>query len=409
MRRVRPARRPVALAPVSDEPEPPPVLRRTPSAPRQPAVPRRPAPRQAPSAAPRQAPSAASRQAPRSAPRQPPAPRRSASRRPAPRRPTRRRVVSRLRHIGTWLLVAVLIAAAGTVSGAVRFDTALHRVPALAGQPDPPPAGRGTTWLLVGSDRRDDLTAAQQQRLATGGDAGPGRADTLLLVHLPAFGSGTTATVVSIPRDSYVSIPGHGMDKINAAYPLGGSALTARTVEQATGLRLDHYAELGFGGLAAVVDALGGISICLDEPIADPLAGVDLPAGCRRLDGAAALGYVRSRATPRADLDRMVHQRLFLAALLRSIAGPAVWLNPWRWYAVPHAIAGALAVDRAAHVWDLAGLAWALRGSTTRLTVPIGELTDTAAGEVVVWDHRAAERLFAALAADAPVPPALLE
>lgn len=361
---------------MTDEREPPPVLRRT-----------RPAPR----------------------PAHRPAPRRPAPRRPRSRRPGRRRGARRLRRILAWLLVAVLIAAVGIVSDAVRFDTALHRVAVLAGYPDRPPAGRGTTWLLVGSDRRDDLTTAQRQRLTTGDDSGPGRGDTLLLVHLPALGSATTATVVSIPRDSYVPIPGHGMDKINAAYPLGGAALTARTVEQATGLRLDHYAELGFGGLADVVDALGGITVCLDAPIADPLAGVDLPAGCQRLDGPAALGYVRSRATPRADLDRMVHQRLFLSALLRRITGPAVWLNPWRWYTAPHAIAGALTVDSDTHVWDLAGLTWALRGSTTRLTVPIGELTDTAAGEVVVWDHHAADRLFAALAADAPVPPALLE
>ena len=115
--------------------------------------------------------------------------------------------------------------------------------------------------------------------------------------------------MVSIPRDSYVPIPGHGEDKINAAFALGGAPLLAQTVEQATGLRLDHYAEIGFDGFAEMVDAVGGVTMCLPEPISDPLAGIDLPAGCQELDGRSALGYVRTRATPRADLDRMTNQR----------------------------------------------------------------------------------------------------
>jgi anionic cell wall polymer biosynthesis LytR-Cps2A-Psr (LCP) family protein len=175
-------------------------------------------------------------------------------------------------------------------------------------------------------------------------------------------------------------------------------------VEQATGLRLDHYAEVGFSGFAVLVDALGGITVCLTAPVDDPLAGVDLPAGCQELDGRSALGYVRSRATPRADLDRMVNQRQFMSALLQRTASPTVWLNPWRWYSVPRAAAGALTVDQGDHVWDLAQLGWALHGSTIAMTVPIGELTDSDAGSVVVWNHDAARALFDALASDAPVP-----
>jgi hypothetical protein len=100
----------------------------------------------------------------------------------------------------------------------------------------------------------------------------------------------------------------------------------------------------------------------------------------------------------------MVDQRQFMAALLHRAASPAVWLNPWRWYSVPHAAVGALTVDRQDHVWDLARLGWALRGSTTTLTVPIGKLTGSDAGSVVVWDHEKAAPLFDALAADQPVP-----
>ncbi len=305
-----------------------------------------------------------------------------------------------MRAAATSLLAALLMTGAGLVGAAVWLDTALHRAPALADYPDRPGPGRGTNWLLVGSDSRQGLTPAQQRELATGGDIGGARTDTILLVHLPQLWRRAAPTVVSLPRDSYVPIPGHGRDKLNAAFTIGGAPLLTRTVEQATGLRLDHYAEVGFGGFAALVDALGGVRVCPDAPMDDPLAGIDLPAGCQTLGGRDALGYVRSRDTPRADLDRMTNQRQFVSALVHRAADPGVWLNPWRWYAVPHAVVGALTVGRDDHVWDLARLGWALHGTTTTLTVPIGEFASTDAGSVVIWNHDAAAELFDALAAD---------
>jgi LCP family protein required for cell wall assembly len=306
------------------------------------------------------------------------------------------------------LVIAVLLICATVLGGALWLETTLHRQAVLTDYPGRPASGHGSTWLLVGSDSRQGLTVEQQQALATGGDTGNGRTDTILVVHVPAFGSSTPTTMVSIPRDSYVPIPGYGRDKINAAFAMGGAPLLAQTVEQATRLRLDHYAEIGFSGFAALVDGLGGVTVCPAAPIDDPLAGVNLAAGCQKLDGRDALGYVRSRATPRADLDRMVDQRRFMSALLHRAASPAVWLNPWRWYSVPHAAVDALTVDHGDHVWDLARLGWALHGSTTALTVPIGELTNSDAGSVVVWDHEKAAALFDALAADEPVPTTVL-
>jgi LCP family protein required for cell wall assembly len=302
-------------------------------------------------------------------------------------------------------VILLLLASAGILGGVLWFDSAVHRQTVLANYPDRPGPGRGTNWLLVGSDSRQDLSTEQQQELATGGDVGTGRTDTIMLVHLPGFGSSSPATLVSIPRDSYVPIPGHGKDKINAAFAIGGAQLLAQTVEQAAGLHLDHYAEVGFGGFAVLVDALGGVTVCPTEPILDPLAGLDLHAGCQKLGGRSALGYVRTRATPRADLDRMVNQRQFMSAVLQRAGSPAVWLNPWRWYTVPRAAAAALTVDRGEHAWDLARLGWALHGRTTSMTVPIGEFTDSGAGSVVVWNHDAARELFDALATDKPVPP----
>jgi hypothetical protein len=98
-----------------------------------------------------------------------------------------------------------------------------------------------------------------------------------------------------------------------------------------------------------------------------------------------------------------------MSALLQRAASPAVWLNPWRWYSVPHAAAQALTVDQGAHVWDLAQLGWALHGAPTTLTVPIGSFTGSDVGSVVVWDDDAAAKLFAALGSDAPLSDAALD
>lgn len=306
----------------------------------------------------------------------------------------------------TVLAVVIVVASLGI---AVWAEASLNRIAVFSDYDGRPVAAAGTNWLLVGSDSRENLTEQQQAELTTGGDLGSGRTDTILLVHLPGLLSGGPATMVSIPRDSYVDIPGYGMDKINAAFAAGGASLLAQTVEQATGLRLDHYTEIGFAGFGGVVDALGGVTLCPAEPINDPLAGIDLPAGCQVLDGPNALGYVRSRATPRADLDRMLHQREFMAALLQRASSPAVWLNPWRWYAVPHAAISAVAVDAGAHVWNLARLAWALHGSTTTVTVPIGEFTGNESGSVLIWDSAAAGALFDALRTDSPVPQQVID
>lgn len=307
------------------------------------------------------------------------------------------------------IVIVSLVALTATLGTAIWVESSLRRVAVFTDYPGRPAEAAGTNWLLIGSDSREELTQEQQAELSTGGNLGSGRTDTLLLVHVPGLGSGRPASLVSIPRDSYLNIPGYGMDKVNAAYAAGGPGLVAQTVEEATGLHLDHYAEIGFAGFGVVVDALGGVQICPTEPINDPLAGIDLAAGCQTLDGREALGYVRSRATPRADLDRMIHQREFVSAMLGRIAAPAVWLNPWRWYSVPHAAVAALTVDQGVHVWDLARLGWALRGPTETLTVPIAEFTGNESGAVVVWDSAAAAALFDALRTDSAIPPEVLD
>lgn len=308
--------------------------------------------------------------------------------------------------------MCLLVFIVGTIGGSFWVDSSLSRIAALADYPARPPQGSGVTWLLVGSDGRAGLIPEQQAHLTTGGDLGVSRTDTIILVHIPGLTSTTPATMVSLPRDSYLPIAGYGSDKINTAFSIGGPQLLVQTVEQATDMRIDHYLEVGFGGFADLVDAVGGVTLCPAQPISDPLAGIELPAGCQQFDGRTALGFVRSRATPRADLDRMAHQREFMSALMHRAVSPQVLLNPLRWYPMARAAAGTVTVDDGDHIWDLARLAWTLRGdpsALTTVTVPIGEFTENSSGSVVLWDGEAAQRLFAALNSDSPIPPDVLE
>ena len=213
--------------------------------------------------------------------------------------------------------------------GAMYFylDSRLARNNALVDYANRPAAGAGTNWLITGSDSRAGLTRAQKRQLHTGSDAGH-RSDTILILHIPS--NGGRAVLISLPRDSYVTIPGHGQNKINAAYSFGGPKLLAKTVQDNTGLRIDHYIGIGFGGLVNVVDAVGGVRMCLPTPIHDQASGLNLKAGCQTLDGAEALGYVRTRHQfANQDLQREQNQRLFLRALLRKMTSPTTLLNPF--------------------------------------------------------------------------------
>ncbi|MGH3887181.1 MAG: LCP family protein, partial [Pseudonocardiaceae bacterium] len=290
-------------------------------------------------------------------------------------------------------------------------DQSLQRVDALADYPGRVADTSGTNWLIVGSDSRAGLTPDQAARLATGDEAGAGgkRTDTIMLMHIPALTSGAAPTLVSLPRDSSVPVPGRGRLKLNTTFALGGPTLLVQTVEVVTGLQVDHYAEIGFGGFARLVDDVGGVQLCPPEPISDPLAGLDIPAGCQVLEGPQALGYVRTRQSPRADLDRVVRQREFLGALIARASSPAVLLNPLRVGPLAADAPDTITVDNGDHVWNLARLGWAMRslsgGDAVTTTVPIAgfaTMRDGSAG--VLWDRERAGQLFDALAQDRPVP-----
>ena len=293
------------------------------------------------------------------------------------------------------LPVALLLVAYPVVLFLVAWSN-LHRVDALpAGAPAQTP---GRTYLVVGSDSRADLTAAQRHALHTG-QVGGQRTDTIMLLHVPD-GDGPTV-LVSIPRDSYVSIPGHGKNKINAAYGFGGPKLLVRTVEQATGLHVDSYVETGLGGYAQLVDAIGGIDVCVKRALKDPKAHIDVKAGCQSFDGPTALGYARARyADPRGDLGRVERQRQVLAAIAGKTLSPLVVALPWRAFPAASAGAGALTVDRDMSPTGLLAFVQAMRavagGGGLSLTVPVANaaLQTPNAGEAVQWNSAQAGQLF---------------
>jgi LCP family protein required for cell wall assembly len=300
--------------------------------------------------------------------------------------------------------VALLVVLALLLGLAVWVDLRLHRVDALTDYADRPAATPGADWLIVGSDSREGLSAEQRRRLGTGQAAGR-RADTMMLLHIPRSGP---PTLVSLPRDSYVPIPGRGRNKLNAAYAFGGSKLLTQTVEQVTDIRIDHYMEIGFDGFASVVDAVGGVRICVDEPINDPNAALKLKAGCQELNSKQALGYVRTRASARGDLDRVERQREFLGALIDKAISPGVILNPFRNLRLMLNGTNAVAVDDGDHIWSLVRVPLAMRsisgGGGIATTVPVaGTQTVSGAGSVVLWDREKALALFEALRDDRSV------
>jgi LCP family protein required for cell wall assembly len=302
------------------------------------------------------------------------------------------------RVIGAVVVVLILL----VLGVFVYADFSLKRTDALQDYGGRPAAGAGTNWLMVGSDSRDGLSDAQKQELATGSDSGS-RTDTILLLHIPSSGK---STLVSLLRDSYVDIPGHGKNKLNAAFAFGGAPLLQQTVEGATGLHIDHYMEIGFAGFAGVVDNIGGVNMCIDKAMVDPKAGLNLQPGCQDLTGAQALGYVRTRATPAADLDRVVHQRQFLSAVVSKVTSPAVLANPFRVFPLMSSVPGALTVNSGDHIWNLSSLAFALASKDlVTTTVPISSTpTISGVGSVVLWNKDKATRLFEALRTDAAVP-----
>ncbi|WP_308294715.1 LCP family protein [Streptomyces sp. JJ66] len=336
---------------------------------------------------------------------------------------------ARLRHPARrgsrWGLRISVLTAAGvlTVSGfghaVVRsFTQDIRRVDAFAELGERPVAGRGTNFLVVGVDHRDQLTDQEKKAHRLGG--APCRCtDTMLLVHLSEHRD--RASVVSLPRDTYTTIPPHadaasgtrhGTEriKLNAAYTHGGPGLTVETVERLTGVHIHHYLEIDFTSFVHTVDALGGVPVCTVKPLKDRHSGLDIPAGTSVLDGGEALAYVRARSVDgSADLGRMRRQQRFVASVVDRATRSGVLLNPAKFRDVTSAALSSVRADHAFGPEQLLALGQALRGlgpaATEFTTVPIktSDHQVPGIGATVRWDDAAAGTLFGALRADRPL------
>jgi LCP family protein required for cell wall assembly len=322
---------------------------------------------------------------------------------PRPPREPRPRGARRVLKV---VVVALLVWAAFLVA------TPLHAWSQVTREDTTPTGARpadadGHTYLLVGSDSRAGLTAAERKALGVGGNAKGRRTDSIILVHTPG-GSGKPV-LISIPRDSYLPIPGHGKNKVNAAFAIGGPKLLARTLEQATGLPIDGYVEIGFGGFAGVVDSLGGVEVCVKRAIKDAKAHIDLAKGCQTLDGKNALGYVRARySDPRGDLGRAERQRQFLGAIMSKAATPATVLIPWRWWDFTHSAASGVIVGEDTSLVDTYRVLSTMRKVSSdqalSLVVPLSRTNAaTSAGSSVLWDDDRADDLFTMLREGEPI------
>jgi LCP family protein required for cell wall assembly len=332
-------------------------------------------------------------------------------RRPAPG-PTAAQPPARSRHRRRWVLVGVAVVVVAWLAFMVWVPFhawgGVQRVDASPNG-DRPAASKGYDYVLVGSDSREGLTPEQQRLLRTGSTkvAEGKRTDSIILVHVPSGGG--EAALVSLPRDSYLPIPGHGRNKINAAYSLGGPKLLVETIEQTTGIRIDGYVEIGFGGFASVVDSLDGVDICVKRAMDDPKAGINLKPGCQTLNGPKALGYVRARySDPLGDIGRVQRQRQFLGAIMHKAASPSTVLIPWRYYGFATSAGTGLTVGDDTSLRDVTRVLQALRavsnGQGLSLTVPVSNpALPTHVGSAVKWDSAKALALFTEIKNDQPL------
>ncbi|MFJ8310676.1 MULTISPECIES: LCP family protein [unclassified Streptomyces] len=296
----------------------------------------------------------------------PEGPRRGGGRRPGAAPNWRKRIT-----IGALVLVVAVVAASvGTYFWA---DSKMRREVDLSKVIDRPAGGKGTNYLIVGSDSRDGMSAAEKQKLHTGSAEGK-RTDSMILLHVGDNGN----TMLSLPRDSWVTIPSFkgsqsgkqfpspGKNKLNAAFSIDGPELLVRTVEANTGLHIDHYAEIGFAGFANIVDAVGGVELDIPQDIKDKDSGADFKKGKQTLNGQQALAFVRNRHGYAAgDLQRTKNQQKFLAAIASQTATPTTLLNPFKLYPVMGAGLDTLIVDKDMGLFDLADMFWAMKGITS--------------------------------------------
>lgn len=304
------------------------------------------------------------------------------------------------------VIAATLAATLGWAES--KIPEVRHTEPAFAGLVDRPPrasgpAGDAVNILLLGTDRRSDVPTTGDGARAAAWVPGEQRTDTMMLVHVAA--DRRSAQVVSIPRDSWVTVPGYGGAKINAAYSLGGLPLAVETVEALTRVRVDHVAVVDWGGFEALVDLAGGVEVQVPETVTDSIRGITWQAGEHHLDGASALDYVGQRyGLPGGDLDRVRRQQEVLRTLAEDSLHAEMRSDPEQVATFLREVLEHVAVDE---TWSLAGIlgfSASLRSLRTAdvdfLTAPVSGLGWEGEQSVVHLDERRGRRLWTAIRRD---------
>lgn len=309
------------------------------------------------------------------------------------------------------VVACVTVLALAGVAGMVYLDHQLGQVHRIHGvfddigprpyRPTSGPAAEAVNILLLGTDRRSDV--ATTGTAATGRAWVPGeqRSDAMMLVHVAADRG--TVTVVSLPRDSWVEVPGHGMAKINAAYSYGGASLAVQTVEHLTDVRLDHLAVVDWDGFRDLTDAVGGVTVTVPETVHDSARDLTWTAGVHHLDGQQALDYVGQRyGLTGGDLDRVRRQQEVFGKLAQASldmrSDPRLALDFVRM------LTEHVSVDDQWSSHDLATLAWSLRhvgnDDVRYVTAPVADLGWEGDQSVVHLDGRAGDALWRAIRND---------
>jgi LCP family protein required for cell wall assembly len=316
-------------------------------------------------------------------------------------------------RIITSLSLGVVILATATWVGLGQISGQISRISVFGDLENrPEKVSSALNYLVVGSDNREGLTKEQIRELRVGGTdvAAGGRSDTMLLVHISK--ARDSAFIVSLPRDTLVTIPAHiSQDgksqipdrpgKLNAAFAFGGAPLLIQTIELMTSLKIDHYVEVSFAGFVGVVDALGGIKVCSKVDIDDPKSHLVMKAGYHLLDGVESLKYVRTRDFDgRGDIGRMERQQQFVSAIVRKATSSGTLLNPIKLANFYQATIATVKMDEGVTKNDLLTLGKQMSnlssGSVRTLTVPLSNPNGRhpTLGSVVIWDDVLAPELW---------------
>ncbi len=319
------------------------------------------------------------------------------------------------------LLILLLVAGGGVYFLARHYLGQVNHVDAFAGVTNRPSVVVNVTAqniLLVGSDDRQVLTRQQQAQLHTGFIGGDST-DTMMLIHISP--KQKNITVVSIPRDTYALIPaytdGKGVHhaakhaKINAAFSLGGPQLMIETVESMTNVHIDHYVQVNLNGFVNIVNAIGGVNVCLTTALHDPVvnhqgSGLDLPAGTSHINGAEALAFVRDRHSyADEDLGRIQAQQRFVSSVARKVTSPSVLLNPLEFNRIVSTATKSITTDMSsAQLLSFVNEMRSFKPSQLQfITVPIANSSGRNApgiGSVLDWNPVLSAKLFTDLRDD---------